>query len=442
MADAGVAQLKMGTSRKRAWKRKAKEACRSNKLWAEGVREDLMHPHIEAYADALARGWRAERNYWQKVCNEFHGRISWRLRDHEEPELPLPAYDLFVVPPEEILSDEERTKKRSTPYRIRQWLKYRVRALCKSLGSKTDVTNPFAVLLAKLSAVMIPHKARQSYQQYMRELYARNIAAEVDARWKAQSIDKDGAVNMKTPNAPFRCAEAIWGRAVAEAHAEKAAYDKAMKAGPSQTPEAKQKCIDSLAKFMGPLIKGLQEYTGLHCLVVLGGPMPKHGGAIRTVHLSGGCNHDSVPVHFPAWNKLRFGREVLGFMKEYLATAFSAEECSKAALPAAASLADVPYQMDDQEPSDSDSDSESGSESESAASKAGESDSDSDDSASESGSAAEGGGGKKARKAKKTKAKLKEKEKAGTAPKRKQGKGEEESSSKARKRTRAQEKED
>jgi hypothetical protein len=103
-------QTMAGTTRRRTrvWKKKAKEERRNNKMWAEGAREDLMRPHVEAYADALQRGWRAERDYLQKVCNEFHGRISWRLQDHEEPDLPLPAYDPFAPPVAEELTDEEK----------------------------------------------------------------------------------------------------------------------------------------------------------------------------------------------------------------------------------------------------------------------------------------------------------------------------------------------
>jgi hypothetical protein len=77
-------------------------------MWAEGAREDLLHPHIEAYADTLERGWRSERDYLQKVCNEYHSRISWRLADHEEPDLPLPEYNPLDPPVVETLSDEER----------------------------------------------------------------------------------------------------------------------------------------------------------------------------------------------------------------------------------------------------------------------------------------------------------------------------------------------
>jgi hypothetical protein len=95
--------------RKRSWARKSKELWKNNKLWAEGAREDLLRPHIEPYADVLERGWRAERDYLQKVCNEYHARISWRLADAEEPVLPLEPYDPFAPPAVEDLSPEERT---------------------------------------------------------------------------------------------------------------------------------------------------------------------------------------------------------------------------------------------------------------------------------------------------------------------------------------------
>ena len=94
--------------RSRKWKRVAKKDRRNLKLWAEGARETILKPHIPAYTDALERGWRAERDYLREVCQEFHARISWRLADDEEPDLPLPAYDRFAIPVVEELSEEVR----------------------------------------------------------------------------------------------------------------------------------------------------------------------------------------------------------------------------------------------------------------------------------------------------------------------------------------------
>ncbi|KAJ7887724.1 hypothetical protein B0H13DRAFT_2342320 [Mycena leptocephala] len=84
---------------KKGRKRVAKEEHRNLRLWAEGARESVLAPHIPAYTDTLDRNWRDERNYLQKVCNEFHAQFSWQLEDHEEPDLPLPEYDLRAPAP-------------------------------------------------------------------------------------------------------------------------------------------------------------------------------------------------------------------------------------------------------------------------------------------------------------------------------------------------------
>jgi hypothetical protein len=81
-------------------------------MWAEGARESILKPHIAGYTDALERGWRAECDYIQETCNKFHARISWRLTDEEEPELPLPAYDKFAIPETEDLDEDELETKR------------------------------------------------------------------------------------------------------------------------------------------------------------------------------------------------------------------------------------------------------------------------------------------------------------------------------------------
>jgi hypothetical protein len=98
--------------RKRTWKRIAKKDRHNLKMWAEGARETILKPHIPGYTDVLERGWRAECDYVQEVCNEYHARVSWRLSDDEEPDLPLAEYDRFAVPETEELTDKESTSKR------------------------------------------------------------------------------------------------------------------------------------------------------------------------------------------------------------------------------------------------------------------------------------------------------------------------------------------
>jgi hypothetical protein len=109
--------------------------------------------------------------------------------------------------------------------------------------------------MGKLAGLQRPPKARQAYQQFMSE-EAATIAEEVKTRWSSErAVNADGSLNTKSPDANFRSAvardlfkqkstsdqEAFKLRAVQKAKDEKEAYEMAMKAGPSKSPEARQK---------------------------------------------------------------------------------------------------------------------------------------------------------------------------------------------------------
>ncbi|KAJ7895676.1 hypothetical protein B0H13DRAFT_2338752 [Mycena leptocephala] len=310
-------------------KRVAREHRQNLRLWAEGPREDILTPHIAPYADALDRSWRDEREYLQSVCNEFHQRISWRLADHEQPELPLAAYNPDSDDSEE-LDDEEMKEKRTRitllNARIRRWLKYRVRRLRKQLRPKLDGSKDgWAVLLAKLSGTTSPPKARQAYQQFMREVYTSDIAPVVAERWAEQQADGTNIQTKSDPNGAFRAAIA---------RELFAALPQSERDGYREAPEDRQKCIDNVGTFLAPILQGIAERTGLHSVVILGGPVPKYGGDLRTLFVSYGRNRSgSGPgAHFPQWRPDRFN-ETLTLMKEYLATAFSPQDIAESALP-------------------------------------------------------------------------------------------------------------
>lgn len=99
---------------KKTFKRMKKRDRRSQKLWAEGCREEILAPHVAPYADALARSHVAERDYIRRVQNEYHQLIPWRLADDDEPPLPLPAYDPNFIAEPEVLTEEESINKSHT----------------------------------------------------------------------------------------------------------------------------------------------------------------------------------------------------------------------------------------------------------------------------------------------------------------------------------------
>lgn len=83
-----------------------KQERKNLRLWAEGVREEILEPHLDAYSKALDKGWVQEREYLMRVCNEFHARIDWRTADHEEPVL-RPFEPSAPIIPEELTDEEE-----------------------------------------------------------------------------------------------------------------------------------------------------------------------------------------------------------------------------------------------------------------------------------------------------------------------------------------------
>ncbi|KAJ7433177.1 hypothetical protein B0H11DRAFT_1939761 [Mycena galericulata] len=370
----------MGKNKKRA--RIPKESRQNLRLWAEGNREVILGPHIEPYGEAMEQGWIEERKYLQRVLKEYHARVDWRLKDHEEPmlgefdpEAPLPA-------PETLPPGEEQQKQAALAVldvRIRAWLKYRVKRLRRYVRTKVGSTkDPWAVLLAKLSGVKSPPKARQAYQQFMHERYKDTIEPIVTKEWAQSTGNGSSVPTEKDPKADFRAevARRLFAelpadvklqyatRAKEEAAERRANFKKALEAQPSTSPKARQEAINHLGAFAAPILQGIHERTGLHSVLILGGPIPKYGGDLRTIHVSYGRNRSTVGAHFPQWAKDRFNG-VLGLMKEYLGTAFTQQECADSALPTGLEGATYTMAPEDSDDSSDSNDSESDSDSDS-----------------------------------------------------------------------------
>lgn len=138
--------------------------------------------------------------------------------------------------------------------RIAWWLKYRARKLRTMAKPKLDPRkNPYAVLLAKLSGIKAPPKARQAVQQYSHENDQSTIKAVVESRWLAEQLA--GRVPAdKTFLSAFRESitreffdalddderKALGERAKEEAVRAKEAYENTLKNPALKAPEARQ----------------------------------------------------------------------------------------------------------------------------------------------------------------------------------------------------------
>ncbi|KAJ7076265.1 hypothetical protein B0H15DRAFT_805711 [Mycena belliarum] len=233
-------------------KRERKRIPRANRknlrLWAEGARETVLRPHFDAYVAALDKGRVEEHRFCKSVCREFHARIDWKTPDSEEP--IVADWDPLAPTVNEVLPEDEEVRKRA-----------RIKELNK----------------------------------FMHECYQDKVAPIVEERWAMEK--EDGNTRTKDHKAGFRAQVArdifrglpaaeqdgFASRAKDEAAHAKAAYAKALNEPPSTSPEARQRCISHISDFMGPILKGLHDRTGLHATIILGGPMPQLGGELRTV---------------------------------------------------------------------------------------------------------------------------------------------------------------
>ncbi|KAK6992844.1 hypothetical protein R3P38DRAFT_2801578 [Favolaschia claudopus] len=379
---------------KRVRRRVPKEERKNLRLWAEGARETILSPHLDAYQKAKDQGRRQERKYLKRVCKEFHTRVGWRVQDHEEP--VLSEWDPSMAEDVEVLSEEEEKVKAARENelnaRIRRWFTYRLRKIRKGQRSNKEADprkDPYAVLMANLSGVTAPPKALQAYQQFMRESYEEKVLPVVTERWEREKIDSTRiSERSKEPKAGFRAEvasqvfaalpaeerKAIADRAKAEAAVAKTDFLEILKSPPSQSPAARQRCIDAVADFVGPILQGLHSHTGLHATLIMGGPIPMYNGDIRTLHVSYGRNLTVLGPHWPQWDKARFA-EVTKFMVDYLHTAYTPQECAQASLNGGVDLTGAQYTIDPSAAADG-ADSDSSSDSDSSGS---DSSSDSDD---------------------------------------------------------------
>ncbi|KAL1712070.1 hypothetical protein EV715DRAFT_297420 [Schizophyllum commune] len=351
-------------NKKRQRKYKDKGESKNKKLWARGIREEILLPHLAKFTEELAKSSKDASAYGVKVCHEFNVKIPYNLPDKDEPDLPLPQYDAQNPPPLPPLSEDEE-KARSEALRVRDkrvmdWLKYRARkVLPANPKGAMDTNNPFRLYMMGLTGLSdAPKKARQGWQQYQHENPAfiqesaqqawdeKVASGEVDPEeWEDdESVEgeQDGGKGKKATKGvgfiseharrlfavlPESEQKALGVRAREAKAAAQKAWDEALKAKPSRTPDAVQTARNYLPAFLSPIMDGVNQYCAdAHVLILVGGREPMSSGRIKVQHYSVGKNKQGI--HFPTWNSPRFRREFLGHYGEYLQTVWDEDECA------------------------------------------------------------------------------------------------------------------
>ncbi|KAJ7050891.1 hypothetical protein C8F01DRAFT_1263591 [Mycena amicta] len=295
----------------------AKKERKNLKFWAEGLREELLTPHIEPYMDALALSWRAERDYRAKVCNEYHARISWRLADDEEPEALL-DWDPLAPPVEEHLTEEEERAK---------W--ERIELLNAISGkytrSQPSFDSPFMRLFAVMKVMQKPTRTLAPWQEF--QTTENELLSPIYKRRYEEEKTKASAAGLPPPknHGGFRGVVAReefekltldvkkeWAaRAKASGETRKTAWKQLEKAGFPKDPHWRQRAIRDIEKFLLPILLKLYEMTGFHAVLLAG------------------RNRAAVSQPFSATHPDALGDFTQAF-KQYLNTCFSIDDRLKA----------------------------------------------------------------------------------------------------------------
>ncbi|KAJ7056328.1 hypothetical protein C8F01DRAFT_1311106 [Mycena amicta] len=338
---------------------------RNGKNWAAGVREDnILRPKWEQFMAAKLAGGPSLKAFFTAVQNEFIVKIGWRLADDVEPNLPLPVYDLTAAPVVELLSEEEEKAKEERIAllcaRIKRWYLNRLLTYNKAKKKpavttagrsgpvktsqlpKVEDVDEAVVFVANRLGLPPPKRTNAGYQFYMTESFATEIAPVVARQWKDRLTTDSTPGDSNAPPPPELGAkvalemfneldperqEDLRARAKEIGRQAKEEYTEKLKAWPPRTPEFHQKAQDLLEPLMDKLLRAISDATGMHLFLVMGGPVPRYGGEMRTIQLSVGANHAPVPVPFPQWDAAHWEREIVDKFKAYLETAFTPSEC-------------------------------------------------------------------------------------------------------------------
>ncbi|KAK0449366.1 hypothetical protein EV421DRAFT_1732637 [Armillaria borealis] len=220
------------------------------------------------------------------------------------------------------------------PRHIKCWMKYRARKLQKKrLKMRKNMLNDlWNLFLAQLASITKPPKARQAYQKWFTDETNRKlVAAVVDEHWEKQLADGSAS---GSPNVLPLAEQEEWKVKVRDvADHNKSEYLNLLKALPSKDPVERQMCINNLPAFAVPLLWGISKRMGLVVFMIVGGPMLKNKGQLGTLNLSWQKNLDAKPVVWPNWDAKKFKDQVQDFFMDFLQTAYSPDDCTKAQLP-------------------------------------------------------------------------------------------------------------
>ncbi|KAJ7818906.1 hypothetical protein B0H14DRAFT_3473476 [Mycena olivaceomarginata] len=259
-----------GSSKKRTHARISKSERKNLRLWVEGTREGILSPYLE-YGAAMDRGLVAERKMLKKVCREYHAPILPETLPEDQEAAQLGCVKLLNA-------------------RIQRWFRYRIRRTQKycRMSGLDPLKDPYAHIVAKLSGLQAPPKARQAYQQFMHESYEQ-LCAPVIEKKRAEKVRTNPALRNKKPKVGFSAT-------IARQIFEKLPEEERKKNRGSSESRAHHAALNRLPDFIAPILQEIYNVTSV----------------------SFGRNLTSAGDHWGRWDEARFARQRLKIARTQL----------------------------------------------------------------------------------------------------------------------------
>ncbi|KIY60594.1 hypothetical protein CYLTODRAFT_447980, partial [Cylindrobasidium torrendii FP15055 ss-10] len=320
---------------KSAHQKKPKNQRKSRRGWAEGKREEVLQTFLPKFTQAISGGkpQSAVEDVLRDVYARFFYHFPWDAADDWDPET-IDDYDPDVVIEPEMLSEEEQAEKRRVMKEkksaIRRWLRHRaakIRQMASDVRSDR-LSDPYAVLLGKLSGIHKPKKARQAYQEWQSSqrssdprppepgMEPKSNSAYIDkatrSAWQNDPASKQSPLQIPGPFRQ-RIARELFAalpddvrasykkEAEEDAKRRRAAYVEALNSDNLEDPVARDLALVNLNDFVTPILAGIEQITGCMPVLSVVGPMGCSGGDICSLTIAHNLNLEAQPKTLFQW---------------------------------------------------------------------------------------------------------------------------------------------
>ncbi|EIW81620.1 hypothetical protein CONPUDRAFT_154151 [Coniophora puteana RWD-64-598 SS2] len=306
--------------------------------WATGRIKELLDSHIEGYRAARGQSTTRARDYIDTVTNEYFALVPWRnkVSDPIPDKSPDAVEDLT-----EIEAAQKAAKIKSMKATIKGWYDNRVKSI-RSAGRPGNKENDvWTRLLKQLAGVSQTKPKRLSpSQRWSKDHYSGAVKVDFEARWalKKNELGDNHRAQFRESVTSEHFArlslaeQAVWATKASDEHKiELTNWQTALKAPIDTSPEGRQCAIDNLPGFIGPILEGIREYTGLQASFFGGGPEPRKGGRLNIITTHEGGNLAATPLNWQASNPAAF-KVVQKLYLTYLKTCYTPATMAACAL--------------------------------------------------------------------------------------------------------------